>query len=106
MTPPPFRPFPRAPLYLGSLSAALSPAVLSQLGITHVLAFLPIDLNVRFPEGIKLLWAPEWDGDELRRRMPMLCRWIDYALGTGGRVLVHGWGGMAAMVAWAVREVR
>lgn len=70
-----------------SLSAALSPAVLSKHGITHTISVCPEHPST----GDHHLSIAVDDSEyaDLLIRLPSACEFIDSALAQGGRVLVH-----------------
>ncbi|KAJ7272589.1 protein-tyrosine phosphatase-like protein [Mycena haematopus] len=76
-------------VYLGTLSAAESPQLLTRLKITHVLSVCP-DL-VEIDETVKHLTLPVVDDEhfDLLQYLPAACQFIQEALDSGGRVLVH-----------------
>ncbi|KAJ7777334.1 protein-tyrosine phosphatase-like protein [Mycena metata] len=76
-------------LLLGNLSAAQSPQLLNRLGITHVLSVCPDYLEVS--ENLKHLSLPILDDEhsDILENLPTTCQFIQEALNSGGRVLVH-----------------
>ncbi|KAJ6485785.1 protein-tyrosine phosphatase-like protein [Mycena sanguinolenta] len=76
-------------LYLGNLSAAGSPQLLTRLKITHVLSVCPDIMEV--VETIKHLTLPIVDDEqfELLQYLSATCQFIQEALDSGGHVLVH-----------------
>ncbi|KAJ7027879.1 protein-tyrosine phosphatase-like protein [Mycena alexandri] len=76
-------------LFLGNLSAAESPQLLNRLGITHVLSVCPDYLKVS--ENLKHLSLPMLDDEhfDILEHLPTTCQFIQEALNSGGRVLIH-----------------
>ncbi|KAJ3857924.1 protein-tyrosine phosphatase-like protein [Lentinula lateritia] len=74
-------------LFIGNLSAAVSSELRKQLGITHILSVCP-----EFPStGMNHLTIAVDDSEyeDLLIRLPEACQFIQKALSTGGKVLVH-----------------
>ncbi|KAJ7876284.1 protein-tyrosine phosphatase-like protein [Mycena leptocephala] len=76
-------------LYLGNLSAAESPQLLTRLGITHVLSACPDYLATA--ETLKHLTLPLMDDEDfdILEHLPTTCRFIKEALDGGGKVFCH-----------------
>ncbi|KAJ7849951.1 protein-tyrosine phosphatase-like protein [Mycena olivaceomarginata] len=78
-------------LYLGNLSAAESPGLLTRLKITHVLSLCPDFLEINAAGIVQHLILPMVDDEhfDLLQYLPSTCKFIQEALDSGGRVLVH-----------------
>ncbi|KAJ3787848.1 protein-tyrosine phosphatase-like protein [Lentinula aff. detonsa] len=74
-------------LFLGNLSAAMSSELRTQLGITHILSVCP-EFPSTGPNHL-MIAVDDSEYDDLLIRLPEACKFIQKALGEGGRVLVH-----------------
>ncbi|KAJ7887259.1 protein-tyrosine phosphatase-like protein [Mycena olivaceomarginata] len=79
-------------LYLGNLVAARSTRSLSERRITHVLSVCADLIPAELPQsGIRHMRIPIEDVDyaDLLIHLPSACQFIDHAIRSGGRILVH-----------------
>ncbi|EMD32076.1 hypothetical protein CERSUDRAFT_162133 [Gelatoporia subvermispora B] len=83
-------------LFVCDAYTATSPAVLQQLGITHVISVLP-DGFYAYPRGIKHVVVPVGDSrkDDIGRYFRKALEFIQKALDADGQVLVHCVWGMS-----------
>ncbi|KAI0072030.1 phosphatases II [Panus rudis PR-1116 ss-1] len=98
-------------LYLGPMQASKSLETLQSLGITHILCIRDakesFSVRPRFPELFKYMVLDVQDNEDqnLIRLFPGAKEFIDNALASGGRALVHCNGGISLSPAFVVMYV-
>ncbi|GLB34384.1 putative dual specificity phosphatase, catalytic domain [Lyophyllum shimeji] len=84
---PSFNEIVKGQIYLGNLSAALSPEVKKKLGITHIVSVCP-EYPSTGPNHLAIV-VEDTEYDNILIHLPKACQFIQSALDRGGRVLVH-----------------
>ena len=99
-------------LFLGNLGAAESSAWRTANGISHILSVLPHQLASPIPSNIKYLQMKVRDSHSslIAALFSESIQFIDEALKSGGRVLVHCWKGVSRsatiVIAYVMRSQR